>query len=99
MRAVRLLFTLRRVAALPLPPAAFFSSFSPVSTESMNCIATDTNNRGSIGRNRPKFRWNSANFVGTVEQPLKVHTRNGNTVGAWTYLRAKDSLDSNSSFR
>lgn len=98
MRSVRLLYPLRQVAASPLPPVAFFSS-SVINTKSTNCVATDANNEGPVRRNRPKFKWHSASFVGTVEEPLRVHTRNGETLRAWTFLRAKVSPDSDSSFR
>ncbi|XP_022144256.1 protein OSB1, mitochondrial-like [Momordica charantia] len=98
MRAVRLLYPLRQVAASPLPPVAFFSG-AVIDTKSTNCAATDANTESPVRRNRPKFKWNSASFVGTVEQPLRVNTRNGKTLSAWTFLRAKVSPDSNSSFR
>lgn len=99
MRAVRLLFSLRRVAASPSPPVAFFSSSSSLTTKSTNSVATEAKKGGSLHRNRPKFKWNSVSFFGTVEQPLRVQTRNGRTVSAWTILRAKLSPDSNCSFR
>ncbi|CAK9312607.1 unnamed protein product [Citrullus colocynthis] len=99
MRAVRLLFSLRRVAASPSPPVAFFSLSSSLTTKSTNSVATEAKKGGSLHRNRPKFKWNSVSFFGTVEQPLRVQTRNGRTVSAWTILRAKLSPDSNCSFR